>query len=221
MTRLHDQIRDIIRSNPRLTQRGLAERMGLDPAAVNRMLYGRRSIMAEEIPVIEAYLGQRLDLGDTAAAAPRSVAQAPARRGLSDVPQAGVAPPAHGNIAPPAHGHVLPPVPVRDMQGGDTPIDWTPRHPAQAGLPAAFALYVSDDLMAPRYLRGEIIYVHPHRPPAAPQDVIVAAADGRLTLCRLIAEEGDSLRVQFLNPAQEKTIARAGIAALYAVVGRG
>ncbi len=72
-TRLHEKIRILLETTPGLTQRGLADVMGLDPAAVNRMLYGRRGIQAEEIPVIEAYLGQALDLAPS--------------RGVSDVRQ--------------------------------------------------------------------------------------------------------------------------------------
>lgn len=42
---------------PGYSQRGLAAAMGLDPAAVSRMLRGRRKISTDEVPVIEAYLG--------------------------------------------------------------------------------------------------------------------------------------------------------------------
>lgn len=232
MTRLHDKIRQILESSPRLTQRGLAERMGLDPAAVNRMLYGRRSIMAEEIPVIEDYLGEKLDLTETAPQIGR-------RRGLSDVPQADVAPPAHaGHVAPPAHtGHFTPqsaahnappvlpdtmtPVPVYSMDGSATPIDWTARHPAQAGMRSAFALYVPDDRMAPRYFTGEIVYVHPHRPPAAPQDVVIADAAGHLRIARMTRADTDSIDAEYLNPPQRETQPRADITAVFAIVGRG
>lgn len=79
--RIHDRIRQALETTPGLTQRGLAERMGLNPAAVNRMLYGRRNIMAEEIPIIENYIGRKLDIH----AAPPGAE--PQKRGLSDVPQ--------------------------------------------------------------------------------------------------------------------------------------
>lgn len=79
--RIHDRLRQILETTPGLTQRGLAERMGLNPAAVNRMLYGRRNIMAEEISIIENYIGQKLDVHTP------SLAFAAPRRGLSDVPQ--------------------------------------------------------------------------------------------------------------------------------------
>ena len=79
--RLHDRIRYILETEPGLTQRGLAECMGLNPAAINRMLHGRRNIMAEEISIIEAYLGRKLDI-HAATSQPRQKA-----RGFSDTPQ--------------------------------------------------------------------------------------------------------------------------------------
>src|SRR5687768_17180277 len=84
---LHEKIRQIMESKPGLTQKGLAQRMGVNPAAVNRMLYGRRNIMAEEIPVIESYLGTSLDVGFTPGRADPEYRQ-PAystRKGFSDV----------------------------------------------------------------------------------------------------------------------------------------
>lgn len=198
MSRLHEKIRDILDNNPQLTQRGLAAVMGLDPAAVNRMLHGRRGIMAEEIPIIEAYLGQKL--GFAASAAAPAAAATPAVPALPDS---------------------MAPIPVRSLQGDAAAIDWTPRHPAQAGIADAFAIYVSDDSMAPRYLRGETVYVHPHRPARAPQDVVLQAASGAMTLCRLAAQNGDHLHLQFFNPPREEILAQGSLRAVYAVVGRG
>ena len=68
---LHEKIRQHIETTPGLSQKGLAEHMGLNPAAVNRMLYGRRHIKVHEVPVIEAYLNQALS-----AAAPVRAASA-------------------------------------------------------------------------------------------------------------------------------------------------
>lgn len=209
MSRLHEKIRKILDSHRHLTQRGLAERMGLDPAAVNRMLNGRRSIRAEEIPVIEAYLGQRLDLGVDITAAPRP-------RGLSDVPQADMSMP-----AAPTLSDAMSPVPVRDIQGGEVAIDWTARHPAQAGLRQAFALYMPDDSMAPRYFAGEIVYVHPHRPAVPAQDVVIVRHSGAYEVCRLLFADAQNLRVQVFNPSDEKMLTRSDITAVYAIVGRG
>lgn len=41
---------------PGFSQRGLAKALGLDPAAVTRLLQGRRKISVDELPIINAYL---------------------------------------------------------------------------------------------------------------------------------------------------------------------
>lgn len=210
--RLHEKIKQILQATPGLTQRGLAEAMGLDPAAVNRMLYGRRGIMAEEIPVIEAYLGQRLQAagGGMMPMQPQSLP-----RGLAEAgPQAPLSA---------AASAAMPVIPVYAF--GDAqrlaPLDYVARHPLQAGIADAFAYYIPDDALAPRYFTGEIVYVHPTRPPAAARDCLVLHADGAVTLARLVAQTETKIRVQSFAPAKEKDIPRKNIAALYSVVGRG
>ena len=44
MSRIHERIRHFLETTPGLTQRGLAEHMGLNPAQVNRMIHGQRKI---------------------------------------------------------------------------------------------------------------------------------------------------------------------------------
>lgn len=218
--RLHEKIRHILSATPGLTQRGLAEAMGLDPAAVNRMLYGRRGIMAEEIPVIEAYLGQSLHV---AAGGPFAPQRESLRRGLSD---AGTQAPLAENGAPAmaqTGGASLPVIPVYafgDMQRR-TPLDFVPRHPQQTGIADAFAYYMPDDAHAPRYYAGEIVYVHPTRPPLPACDCVIVEAEGRVRLARLLAQTAQHIRVQDFNAAEEKDIPRKNISALYSVVGRG
>lgn len=41
------------------TQKGLAEALGLDPAAANRLTKGTRRLKASELPLVERYLGER------------------------------------------------------------------------------------------------------------------------------------------------------------------
>lgn len=110
--RLHEKIRHHLETTPGLTQRGLAERMGVNPAAVNRMLYGRRNIMADELPVIEDYLGVALDVGRGAAEYQQSTRGAV--RGFSDVRRMEI----DGHDS--AMQNLPPPVPVyRDRRAGE------------------------------------------------------------------------------------------------------
>lgn len=59
---MYKTIGGILKEKSHLTQKGLAAALGLNPAAVNRMLHGQRKIKVDEVHVIEEYLGQPLTL---------------------------------------------------------------------------------------------------------------------------------------------------------------
>jgi hypothetical protein len=207
---LYKRIREILEASPHLTQKGLAEFMGLDPAAVNRMLHGRRNIMAQEIPLIEQYLGQKISLGggDYPQA---SVLRGP---GVSDVAAARLSPVpdlrAFENIS----------LLGRDMNRV-SPLDWVPRHPRQVGLPDAFAFFVEDDDMAPRFERGNIAYIHPRRPPVVGQDVLLVFHSGDVFLARLDGENKDEFILRRFAQPMKATVRKTAVKQLFPVVGVG
>lgn len=234
--RIYDRIREIIETTPGLTQKGLAERMGLNPAAVNRMLYGRRNIMAEEIPMIEDYLGVRLELSSPSSVSAnveyRQDNRAPTiRRGFSDAPASFLHARHDAPSAAAEEGSLTQMVPVYSaapggLQKGLNPsggivIDWVTRHPAQLGIGNAFAIYTSSDSMSPRYFRGELVYVHPGRPPEMNKDCLLEMKNGDVCLWRFVSQGGEKIRVAQFNPPEEKDILREDIKAIYAIVGRG
>jgi phage repressor protein C with HTH and peptisase S24 domain len=214
MSRIHDKIRETIETTPGLTQRGLAERMGLNPAAVNRMLYGQRQIKATEIPVIEAYIGVKLDL---------EYGQRPAsQRGLGE--NTGVS--YYDSVRVPVYGYAAGSADVGrqgsglNLANGEV-IDWVQRHPAQMGVQNAFAIYVFSDSMEPRYFRGELIYVHPGRPADVNRDCVIQMKNGDAYIKRLVRQQGGKIRVQQFNPPEEKDISLKDVQTIYAVIGRG
>lgn len=201
-------------TTPGVTQRGLAERMGVNPAAVNRMLYGRRNIMADEVPVIEAYLGVKLDLGE-ARGRPgeyRQERRAAMARGFSDVQHSGID---DGDVPPD-----VPPVPVYASARGGNIVDWVPRHPLQLAVRDAYALFVASEDMQPRYYRGETVYVHPAKPVMTGMDCVIERRDGEVLLRRLVQKTDDRLTVQQFHPAKLVEISLADVAALYSIIGR-
>jgi phage repressor protein C with HTH and peptisase S24 domain len=221
LQRIHDKIREILETTPGLTQKGLAERMGLNPAAVNRMLYGRRNIMVEEIPMIEDYLGVKLDLSAPVQSGNMEYRQEgrshTARRGFSDAPATAFegAPmvPVYGDAAGSLQKGL-------NLLNGEV-IDWAARHPAQFGIGNAFAIYVFSDSMEPRYFQGELIYVHPGRPPETNKDCIIEMKNGDACIKRFLRQNNGKIRVAQFNPPEEKEIPKEEIKAIYAVVGRG
>jgi len=221
--RIHDRIRDILEKRPDLTQKGLAEYMQINPAAVNRMLYGQRKIMAEEIPLIENYLGVHLNLSEarhTPAANIEYRQESPARRGFSDVPAQPF--PDHHFAAPlvPVYGYDA----VNPKKGfnfsKDDIIDWVTRHPAQIGIANAFAVYIFSDEMEPRYFQGELVYIHPGRPPENNRDCIIEMKNGEAFIRRFLRQSRENVYVGQFNPPAEKEIPREDIKAIYAVIGR-
>lgn len=212
MNRIHDQIRQILETTPGLTQKGLAEHMALPPASVNRMLYNQRKIMAEEIPIIEDYLGVRLNLSAPAVQNFEYKQEAMGgKKGFSDVPAQGL--------------ERLPPmVPVYSASskglGSSPAVDWAPRHPAQCTA-EAFAVYTSSGEMEPRYFQGELVYVHPGRPPEANRDCIIEMKNGDILIRRCLRQNEAKIRVAQFNPPAEKEIRRDDIKIIYAIVGRG
>jgi len=226
--RIHDRIREILETTPGLTQKGLAERMGLNPAAINRMLYGRRNIMAEEIPMIEDYLGVRLELSPPVVPVNIEYRQdtrpAAGRRGFSDIPAQTL--PSPPESAPslqmvPVYGYTAGGLQKRlNLSNGDV-VDWVMRHPAQFGITNAFAIYVFSDAMEPRYFRGELVYIHPGRPPEMNRDCLIEMKNGDAFIKRFLSQSEDKISVAQLNPPEKKEISKEDIQTIYAVVGRG
>lgn len=209
MTRIHDRIRKILDATPALTQRGLAEKMGLNPAAVNRMLHGRRNIMAEELPIIEQYLGQKLAMeAEPLFPEYQQARETAVPRGFSDVTQ-------------PPLSDVNAFVPVYACESAARKIvDWVQRHPAQTGIADAFAVYVPADDMAPRYFRGELVYLHPGRPTVINADCLIETVTGEWLVRRLTEQDSSYVRIQKFNPPENKKIIMSNIKTICMIVGR-
>lgn len=219
--RMYEWIREKIESNGSLTQSGLAERLGLNPSAVNRMLHGNRNIMAWEVPIIEGYIGERFAPEIFAEDARNRLEQkgTPLARGFGE---------GRGQAEP-----LLPAADLIPVYGGAAALetglnlssgavaDWAPRHPAQRGIQTAFAVYVFSDTMEPRYFPGELVYIHPGRPPEKDRDCLIEMKDGDAFIYRYLGQNEKTLQLAQFNPARELRMPRSKIKAVCAVVGRG
>jgi len=202
--KLYEWIRDTIKTTPGLTQKGLAAAVGMNPATVNRMLYGRRHIRAEEVPLIENYLGA------TYGAATQEGGEAlNGNKGAVTMSPAAAMPPQ--GLIPVYHG----------ATGGDGIVDWVERHPMQKSCQDAYAFYVVSGAYEPRYYSGELVYIHPGKPPAMAQDCLVRRADGAEALYRYMGQSAQEVMLADLQDGADVTLPRTDIRALSAVVGRG
>lgn len=108
---LIDIIRQALQS-PGKSQRGLARAMGLDPAAVNRMLKGERQIKAHELTAIREYLGLPPAEDLPAPTIPRSPGASPGQTEPPGLP---------GWRQPPAFAEEFAMVPVYDARASAGP----------------------------------------------------------------------------------------------------
>ena len=235
--KLHQWIKSVIDSTPGLTQKGLAEAMGVNPAAVNRMLYGARQIKVTELPVIENYLGASYSSDGGAAKAQVSpymsvnrqeifgggdfVSQFPGFRDRGSIASyqnngdtnwSEMMVPVYGYAAASLDSNL-------NLANGEI-VDWVIRHPSLNGIRDAFAIYVFSDSMEPRYYPGELVYVHPGRPPERNKDCVVELKNGDAYLKRYMAQTDDEICVMQYNPEKNLTFKKSDIQAVYAVVGR-
>ncbi len=103
------------------------------------------------------------------------------------------------------------------------PIEWIERPPPLAGVPGAFAMYVVNDSMEPRYRQGDLLLVHPQRPVRRGQDVLVIRASDESRhdayVKQLVGLDAGRVRLRQLNPDSVFELDRAEVAGLHLVVG--
>lgn len=107
-------------------------------------------------------------------------------------------------------------------------IEWVQRPAPLMGVPGAFAMYVVGESMLPVYRPGDILLIHPARPPRADDDVLVVLADRqgqgfRALVKRLRRMAADQIHLHQFNPPAGQmadfSLDRADIAQVYLVAG--
>jgi len=206
---------------PGKTQRGLANALGLDPSAISRLLAGERQLRAAEIPVIAAYL----DSAPPASFVPPAPAPAGSRprRPSPFTPWAGLRDlPVMGTVVAGSDG-------MFQMNGQVH--DYVERPPALQGVADAYAVYVAETSMVPRYFPGETLHVHPGRAVTRGEDTFVVVqlkpeAEGeapRALVKRFRSRTADTLVLEQFNPPCDLTFPLDQVESVHLIIwaGRG
>jgi len=87
-------------------------------------------------------------------------------------------------------------------------VDYVRRPPGIAAARNVFAVYVTGDSMAPRFEAGELVFVHPDKPPVNGCDVLVElhGHDGQAGACyikRLLRRTPSKLVLRQFNPPRD------------------
>lgn len=173
------------------TRSGLADTLGVDKSVITRMMAGERQIKANEIPAIAEYFGELPPFGFAESPAPFA---GPERKSLAPVYRA----------APALNG-------VWFLHRCAEPIDWRPRSPHFERAATVLGFYTPDDVMAPRYKPGEIVWVDPYRPARVGEDALFVESAGtngpeRVVLGELVGlEDGEHILIQHRD-RQEKRL---------------
>jgi hypothetical protein len=101
----------------------------------------------------------------------------------------------------------------------ETPVGYTSRPPNLAGVRDAYAVYVEDKALAPRYEPGWLLYVHPHKPVTPHRDVAVRKMDGTMLIRQFGGWEGSTLTLRQLNPEGTLRLPRDEVAECHLIVG--
>lgn len=192
------------------TQRDLAAHLDVDPAAVTRMLAGKRRLRLDEAPKVEAFFGLP----------PAATANVLLR-------------PTGGERDPDGAPRDLPV--FGSAQGGPDgmrldyePVEWMRRPQALEGVVDAFAFYVVGDSMEPRFRHGERLLVHPKRPPRPGEDVLLilrdeapeAAGSERSAMVKtLVRRAPHAVTVSQYNPPRQFDIPAENVDGVLLIVG--
>jgi phage repressor protein C with HTH and peptisase S24 domain len=177
------------------TGQGLANALSVNKSRVSEIIGGRRGVKADEIIAMALYLemnerdviallsGRTLEQPAGFADAPNAYMSSPPRTvaqrvatlraqgafspEVSEIPQASSLP-----LDVPVYGTAVGGEDADFEMNGDV-IDRVRRPAGLANAKNAFALYVVGTSMSPRYDEGDLIFVHPGRPPVGGCDVVV------------------------------------------------
>jgi len=101
-------------------------------------------------------------------------------------------------------------------------IDYVERPPALAHVRGAYAVFVENDSMQPLHNRGDLRFVHPHRPARSGDSVIVqvrSGADGVQAYIKILERRTEEWVVcRQLNPAAEVRFKRDQVIAVHRVL---
>lgn len=216
-----------------LTQQQLADAIGRDKSVLSKLERGLSGITSATLAALaDAFQVSAAALYEPPPEATRPLSPGETGQvGSVSVPQ----PPrttAEGLVTDGLVGN-HPDLPIyASAQGGKTgmvlryePIDWVKRPEPLMNVRAGFGMYVVGDSMEPAYRQGDMILIHPNRPPNAGDDVLVIKRNGddsdhEALIKRLIAESSQTVRLAQFNPPEEFSIARDDVQAVFLIVGK-
>lgn len=202
-----------------LTMEQLAEAIGTDASTVNKLEKGRMRISDRWLPSLMQALGATADEILSVETEIGSSVQHEVRPASVEIPLPSKMPndvPVKGTAAGSHIGGAF----QLDI---DTIVDWVRRPPALAGAKHAYALFVEGISMEPRFQPGDLIFIHPDRPPRVGDAVVVQSQNGphspiEAMIGFLRRRTERSVIISKLNPESEIELKTEHIRAIHKVL---
>lgn len=99
------------------------------------------------------------------------------------------------------------------------PIEFVERPHFLSNVPDAFAVFSWGTSMEPRIRPGLLLYINPHRPPRAGDDVLVEQTDGQALIKEFVRRTAEEIILRQLNPEETIKIPTNCLRGAYKVVG--
>lgn len=202
------------------TRRAASEALGRNHAYLQQYLerYSPRRLRPEEAEALAAWFAER---GITVTATALRGEAAPPRPGAP-------APRLSTRTMPlPRPGAVLLPLLGVAVGGSDGSFvlngevaDRLPAPPGLESAPGAFCLQVIGSSMEPRYLEGQVLYIHPGLVPQPGDFVVVQCRDGRALVKRFLRYSKDrtALKLEQYNPPDRFSLPLEEVTAMQRIV---
>ena len=217
-----------LRKGAGLSMQALAERAGTSRQQIHKLEHGERRLTEVWLRRLAMALACRpVDiLGDWAEAAVGAPAQGQATSARDGGPFA-----LERAGARPLEVDRRDQIPVyASAQGGPEgtlltydPIEFVDRPEPLFGVRGAFAMYVVNDSMEPKYVQGALLLIHPSRPVRRGDFVLIvkrSQGDEHSAMVKqLVRMEPERLVLRQFNPDSEFAIPRDSVAGLHLVVG--
>lgn len=101
------------------------------------------------------------------------------------------------------------------------PQQYLERPPSLAGVSNAYAIFVYDDRMEPRYSPGDVIYVNPNRPVTPGSYVVVLQEGSSVGIGRLVERSDSVIAIEQLFPARTVRLPKPTVRKLHRIVLAG
>jgi phage repressor protein C with HTH and peptisase S24 domain len=199
-----------------ISQEALAEAIGRQKALVSKLENGKIKLNQQYMEL----LSEALSCAPADLLVPAALAKKATAKQALKLPRRAI--PLTARPFVPVYGPAAAATPDKVRITDEYVVDRKPTPQELDNVRDAFIMYVAGDSMFPRYKYGEMVSVHPYRPPSIGHDCVLVYTDGNAIVKEFMGETEDKRewKLRQYNPEKVLKVKKTDARAIYAVVGR-